>query len=282
MAEPLALPIRVLVKGPSTVSWISWMGGPPSDLAYPRAIQAELHRTGRPADVQNRGVLGEPMRSWFPPWEQEILQFSPDVLVLSPCHYETVHLFLPHWFERHANKFATRSGRLMAWYRKRPLRLVWMIAVKLQGAIDSRLPARVRRGRMRRAVADLEAYLRHAQFVGSPLVLIMELLTPGIRQSAWFPGMAGRLEATNEAMRELVERLDQPHVRWFPTSEVARAMYGDDAQAPTPDGFHYTPELHHTIGVELAREIAAWADQQPHLAPEPAPAREPVARGAVG
>jgi len=262
---PLPLPVRVLVKGPSTVNWISWMGGPRTDFAFPRALEAELLANGQAATINNTAILGQPMREWFPRWEEEILQFSPDVLVLVPCHYECVHLYLPHWFERHANLYATRGGRIAAFYRKRILRPIWTLMVIVQARIDRLLPAGARRGRKKRAVADLAAYIRHAQQVGSPLVIVMELLRPAIRQSAWFPGMTGRLDATNVAMRELVEGLALPNVRWFATSEISEKFYGDDLQAATPDGFHYTPELHQAIGQELAREILTWTDTQPHL-----------------
>jgi hypothetical protein len=262
---PLPLPVRVLVKGPSTVNWISWMGGPRTDFSFPRAMEAELLANGRPVSLRNEAVLGQPMREWFRNWEDEILQFSPDVLVLVPGHYECVHLFLPHWFERHANYFPTRSGRLARLYRKTFLRPIWTLVVILQAKIDARLPVGVRRGRRKRAVADLAAYVGHAQQVGRPLTIVMELLRPAIRQSSWFPGMSARLDATNEAVRELVGEFNQPNVRWFPTSEIAEKFYGDDLQAATPDGFHYTPELHQAIGQELAREILAWTDTQPHL-----------------
>ncbi len=259
----------MLVKGPSTVNWISWMGGPRTDFAFPRALEAELLANGRPATILNTAVLGEPMRKWFPDWEKEILQFSPDVLLLSACHYECVHLFLPQWFERHANHYATRGGRIAATYRKRFLRPLWTLLVILQGKIDTRLPARARNGRKKRAVADLAAYIKHAQQVGHPLILVQELLRPAARQSSWFPGMTGRVEATNKAMKELVEGLDLPNVRWFSMSEISGRLYGDDLQAATPDGFHYTPELHRAIGEELASEILKWAETQPHLQPAP-------------
>ena len=267
MPTPLPLPVRVLVKGPSTVNWTSWMGGPRTDFAFPRAVEAELLANGRPVILRNEAILGEPMREWFPDWESEVLQFTPDVLLLVPGHYECVHLFLPHWFERHANYFPTHGGRLTRLYRKRILRPIWTLAVILQAKIDARLPAGARRGRKRRAVADLAAYIQHAQQVGSPLVLVMELLRPAARQSSWFPGMTGRVEATNAATKELVESLALSNVRWFATSEISEKFYGDDLQAATPDGFHYTPDLHRAIGEALAREILAWADTQPHLRP---------------
>lgn len=265
VSSPLPLPIRILIKGPSTVNWISWMGGPRSDLAYPRVIEDELLMQGRPAEIRNTAILGEPMGEWFGAWEEDILQFTPDVLVLSAAHYECVHLFLPHWFERHANLYATRGSKWRAMYRKRVLRPIWTVLVILQGKLDAALPTRIRRGRMRRAVGDLRAYITHAQQVGSPLVLVMELLRPAARQSGWFPGMTGRVEFTNALMKQVVDGFDLPNVRWFATSEISEKFHGDDLQAATPDGFHLTPQLHRAVGAELARDIMEWGDTQPHL-----------------
>jgi hypothetical protein len=38
MSTPLPLPMRVLVKGASTVLWISGMGGPRKEFTFPRAL----------------------------------------------------------------------------------------------------------------------------------------------------------------------------------------------------------------------------------------------------
>ena len=52
MSSPLPLPIRVLVKGSSTVNWTSWSGGPRTDFIFPRVIEERLLADGRPCDVQ--------------------------------------------------------------------------------------------------------------------------------------------------------------------------------------------------------------------------------------
>ena len=273
-------PVRVLVKGASTVTWISWMGGPRTDFAFPRALEDALVAQGRPAEVRNTAVLGTPTHSFFEPFEQDVVQWSPDVIIMVAGHYETIHLFLPRWFERYANRVNYRPGRSDDFYRRRVIRPIWKALAVLQSKLDGRFGLGACKRRLRRAGTDLENYVKLAQQVGSPMMLVFELVSPAPRQQQWFPGMAGRIARINDEHAAVIDRLELPHVRLFRSSEVVKGMYGDDQAAATPDGFHFTPELHGAIGAELADQIAAWAETQPHLAtgrttqPHLAPARD--------
>jgi hypothetical protein len=68
MAGPLPLPIRVLVKGASTVVFLAEWGGPRTDFNFGRVVEAELLSTGRPADVRVVGVPSDlakfSLRTW--------------------------------------------------------------------------------------------------------------------------------------------------------------------------------------------------------------------------
>jgi hypothetical protein len=77
--------------------------------------------------------------------------------------------------------------------------------------------------------------------------------------------MARRIEVMNEALADLVRRVDRPNVRYFRVSELVDKYADGDVDAATPDGFHYTPELHRQIGIALAHEIEDWASTQRHL-----------------
>ena len=77
---------------------------------------------------QTRNILGT--------WEEEVLGFSPDVIVLVYGHYETLHLILPRWLERHANSLKARPRRLESFYRRRILQRVWMLLARLQARLD--------------------------------------------------------------------------------------------------------------------------------------------------
>jgi hypothetical protein len=274
MPDPLPLPIRVLVKGASTVGWLGEMGGPRTDFGFPRALEADLLESGRPVELRTISVPSERTKTAVRRWEHEVIGFSPDVVVLVYGHYETVHLFLPWWLERHANSRVSPPRPIKEFYRKHLLRPLWMFLARMQARADHLLDPTIRRRRPKSVVADLEKIIGHIQEVGSPLVILFELLPPAKRYQSWFPGMAARIDVMNQAIADLVARLDRPNVRLLKVSELVEKHADGDINVATPDGFHYSPHLHRMIGEELARDVAAWADTQPHLqSTDRAPAR---------
>ena len=265
MPEPLPLPIRILVKGASTVGVASPMGGPRTDFTFPRAVEAQLLAEGRPAVVRTITVASERTKDTLRHWEREMMGYSPDVVILVYGHYETIHLFLPWWLERHANSLRARPGRIREAYRRSVLRPVWMTLAKLQAKLDKTIDPTIRRSRPRRVAADLERLIGRIRFLHSPLVFVFELQPPARRYQSWFPGMTARMAEMNRELEALVERLDDPDIRYFRTSGLVAEHAGGDLDVATPDGFHHSPELHRVIGTELARQIADWADTQEHL-----------------
>jgi hypothetical protein len=275
MPNPLPLPIRVLVKGASTVGWLSGVGGPRTDFTFPRVIEEQLLQAGRPAEIRTHSVPSERTKSTLRHWEDEMIGFSPDVVVLVYGHYETVHLFLPWWLERHANSLKKRPGRIREAYRRMLLRPVWMFLARTQARADIALDPTIRRSRPRRVAADLERLIEHIQDLHSPLVFLFELLPPAKRYQSWFPGMAKRIEVMNESIAGLVTRLGNPNIRLMKISPIVEEHAGGDLNIATPDGFHYSPQIHRVIGTQLAEEIIAWADTQAHLRPAGPRARAP-------
>ncbi len=266
MSTPLRLPIRVLIKGPSIVNWTSWMGGPRTDFTFPRVIEERFCAEGRPAMVEAITMTSEQAKKLTLTWQREVLGFSPDVIVLSYGQFESVHLFLPRWLERHANSLKARPRTISRIYRKSVVRPVWKVLAQIQAKLDARLKPTLRRSRVRTVPLDMEAYIKQVQKVASPMVIVMELIPPAERQRTWFPGMTARIEMMNEANRAMVERVNLPDVRYCTVNEILEERFGGDLEVATPDGFHYSPELHRAIGEKLAGIIADWAETQPHLA----------------
>ena len=266
MPTPHSMPLRVLVKGSSLVNQISWMGGPRTDFTFPRALEQQLLADGRTCDVRTITAMAEKTGPILKSWEHEVLGFSPDVIVLVYGYVETIHRFLPQWLERHANSWRARPRRIRTLYRKLVLRPVWKLLAQLQMRLDTVVPTVRRLRRPRRVAAYLEAYISHVQTVASPLVIVLELLPPAGNYRRWFPGMEARIEDMNHALAATVARVDRPNVRFFRVQPLVDEYCEGDLDLATPDGSHYSPELHRQIGRALGDEIQAWAETQPHLA----------------
>ena len=264
MTEPDRLPLRVLVKGASTVVFSSWMGGPRSDVAFPRVIEEQLTAAGWPAEVRCTAVPAELAKFPIRTWEHEVLAWSPDVVILNYGHMECVHLFLPRFLERHVNSDAARPFPLRTAYRKRVLRPSWMVLASFQAALDNRLPPTLLSHRPRRVAADLRQMIKKVRSVASPLVLIPDIPPNGAIYREWFPGMGPRIEVMNDHLRDMVAGIDQPDVRMFPVNATIapHLVEGEDA---CPDGGHLTPALHRAVGEAMADVILQWAAEQPHL-----------------
>jgi lysophospholipase L1-like esterase len=265
MTAPIPLPVRVLVKGASTVGWTSYMGGPRTDLGFPRVIEQSLLQSGRPAEVRTYSVPSELTKTTLRTWEYEMIGFSPDVVVLVYGHYESIHLFLPHWLETLCSNKRARSGPIRTPVRKHIIRPTWFLLARLQSRVDALVKPTIRSSRPRRVAADLEKLIKHTQELHSPLVYIFELLPPGSKYQSWFPGMTRRIAVMNETLEDLVKRIDKPNVRYLRVSELVDEYADGDLDIATPDGFHYSPRMHRAVGERLADDISAWADTQPHL-----------------
>ena len=50
-----------------------------------------------------------------------------------------------------------------------------------------------------------------------------------------------------------------------PVRRMTHRETGGDIDRATPDGFHYSVDMHRAIGTKLAGVIAEWADGQPHF-----------------
>jgi lysophospholipase L1-like esterase len=264
MPAPLPLPMRVLVKGPSTVVWLSDMGGPRTDFTFPRSLEAHLLAAGQPVEVLNTAIASDRAKTTLRNWQREILAYSPDVIILLYGQYETLHFLAPWWLERHANSLRRRPGRIREHYRKRLLGPAWMSLARFQAKVDTRVNSTFWRGRPPRVTAHLERLIERSQLVGSPLVYVFEILPPAKRWQSWFPGMAERTVVMNEAIAGLIDRIDKPNVRLFPMQDLVKRNFADIEEV-APDGGHFTPELHRVIGEALSEEILAWAATQPHL-----------------
>lgn len=237
MDESQATPLRVLVKGCSTAILTSWMGGPRTDFAYPRVVEAELLAAGIAAEVRVTADVGAQARNARTSWEREVITWSPDVVVLHYGQYEAIHLFIPWRLERYVNDVTRRPS-------PRPGRGVPAFAACPPTWNDSSAGFATSPGR----------------WCSSPI-----RVPPGALWARPFPGMAARVDEMNAMLSQLVENIGDPDVRLFSVNDVIAAMQLDDD--PTPDGGHFSPSVHREVGRALAGVIKQWAAERPHLLP---------------
>lgn len=259
------VPVRVLIKGASTVNYTSWMGGPRTDFTFPRVVEEQLLAAGYACDVRMVTMAAERATSLLPSWQHEVLNFSPDVIVLVYGHAETIHLFLPRVLERHANSLKAHPGMIRRLYRRVLIKPLWKALVRVQAKLDARVGRLAHRQTPRRVAAEIEAYVKQVRSAASPVVFCFEILPPAPGAAEWFPGMTARVYAMNRAIRAMVERQELDAVRYFEVSPLVDLVAGGDLGEATPDGFHYSPIMHRTIGQTLAGEILQWVGTQPHL-----------------
>jgi hypothetical protein len=257
------LPLRVLVKGASTVVYTSWMGGPRADLTYPRVLEGELLHAGHAVEVQVTAMPAERVGQAYRSYQRDVVPWSPDVVVLHYGHADAIHLFLPRFLERRVNNPGRRPGRLRAAYR-RTIRSPWVLLAKLQMRLDGLVRGAGADRRARRFARTLEGLIQHVRFVSSPLVLVPNLHPMGAQYRAWFPGIERRMAAINAAVAEMIDGLGIPDVRVVDVRTLAEPILAAPREGPTDDS-HYPPELHRAVGRELARVIAAWAVDQTYL-----------------
>lgn len=263
--EPLASPVRVLCKGASTVNWISYMGGPRSDMAYPRALEVELLRRGRAAEVRDTSRAAEMPKDALAAWEREVVTWSPDVVVLYYGMFECIHLVLPRALQRYAQSLQRRPGPLADLYWRRVVRPVWQALAKVQQRVAPHVPGVVHDWRLRRTLRDLRRLVDRISLVGSPLVLLMEVSPPGQSYESWFPGMTARTARMNRALEALVAEVGRPEVRMFPTERHLTTMR-ERGESVCSDGIHYTPAAHRAVAAGLADEVEVFAESHHHLA----------------
>lgn len=265
MPDPIPLPMRILVRGASTVGYSGVMGGPRSDFTFPRVIERDLLASGRPATVMSLTKGGMRTATVLDSWESDVLGWSPDVVVIMAAHYETLHVLWPQWLERHANSVTWAPRRWGSVYRKRLLRPVWRFLVKVQANVEQRVPRGLWRRRIDNAVADIGKAISWIRQIGSPLVIVMEVPMPSEVAMRHFPGLPERVSYANDRLAGLVATVGESEVRLFPTNEITASYAGGDLVAALPDGFHFAPDVHDMVGRRLASEIEAWALTQPHL-----------------
>lgn len=259
MNEPLQVPLRILVRGPSMVGFASDM--PPGRTTFSRVIENALLAQGKPAQVQTVTRASETTAMVLQTWEESVTGFYPDVIVIVAGMYETMHLFLPRRYERFSTDRLRKLDRpIRNKLRKYLVWSTWKALINLQVAIDSRATRALHR-RPRNVRRDLVAYIRNARKFGEPLVLIVELLPPSSRSRRWFPGMTRRIPLMNQYLSTVPDEFEGNGVEFVRVLPLAE-KFDPDLDVVIPDGIHYASGFHQMVGEHIAERIAAWSSAE--------------------
>ena len=272
MADPMPLPIRILVKGPSTTFWLPERNPTRDMLAFPRALEQVLLASGRPAEVRVISLGGDWVQHALASWDREVLAWSPDVIINLTGHHEQLHYIVPRWLERHANSLTGRPTRIREAYRARLVRPIYMALARFQARIDGRYGLFLfNRQTHVRTATNLRRYIERVRTANKPLFLQFEFNHIVGPKAAWFQDFKRRNDAVNREIAAVIDSFDDPEIRLFPLPAIIERDHPDED--PMPDGFHFTVKLHGIIARELYDIITEWADKQPHLTltPEPIP-----------
>ena len=107
---PGSSPLRILVRGASTVSWIAQVEPGVDAWAYPRALEDALYHRGIPTSVRVSAPLASSSLHILRDADDEIFGFNPDVIVMNTGHMENLHMLLPIPFSRHVFTRTARPG----------------------------------------------------------------------------------------------------------------------------------------------------------------------------
>lgn len=262
MAEPPPppprAPLRVLVKGSSAAIRVYPRPAAPSELDFTRWLEASLVHRGQLATVRNASTEGQRLRDAICLWHEQEEPWAPDVVVINHGMYECLHALLPHWLERHVNGRHRHPGPLRQAYRNRVAHPLWRAGVRVQRRTELRI-APLTFARTRETISELAALIDAVKYATNRLVLVMDIWRVGPAAEYWFPGMAARVEALQDAVTQHVRERGDPNVRMFPL----RAVLDRVSPGMAADGIHFQADAHRAVGEALATPISLWAESRP-------------------
>ena len=228
MTEPNRLPLRVLVKGASTVVYTSWMSGPRSDLAWPRVVEEQLLRRRLPG----RGPLHRDARRAHPPGHPHLAGGGAGVVARRHLPQLRADGVRPPVLAA-----VVRAPRQQRQGTAHPGPDVLPQAHPAPRLDDAGLPAALpstpacRRTCCRTSAAacaaDLQRYIERVRTVASPLVLIPDIIPPGQAVPEVVPRRGGTLRGHD---RDAARARGRPRRARHPDVRVA----GRDQPAARP------------------------------------------------
>jgi len=223
-----------------------------SDGTYPELLAGVLAEAGVDAEVTDRARMFEMIHEGARRFGADIAPLHPDVLIL---HYGIIELqpnVLPTTVVRHLSVTRPGGRGVRRLWRRLAVPRLWPAARAWQRWASARVGLRTWRFSPTRFVAELDHLVRVARYNRS-LVLVLDVHDPGPRLEHFMPGIRGRWQQHQRALRRYVEELGDPDVRLVEVSAVAAGL----GEGASTDGLHLGAEGHALLAQVLATEIAA-------------------------
>jgi lysophospholipase L1-like esterase len=224
------------------------------DGTFPERLQRLLDEQGFDVEVRNESRLFDMLPSGWRRFQQQLIPWAPDVLVVNYGVVEMQPNVVPTWLNRHLTTETVGGKGPVGVYKRRvvphlwpPVRTFQRRASRRTGTHTWRLPPR--------RVADELRRLIHVARQEKMLVLVNDVPEPGERLRYFLPTIERRHAILQEVLADVVDAFADPEVRLVPVSQVS-AKLGE--AAGLPDGLHLTSAGHLAVAHLLADEIGPW------------------------
>lgn len=221
---------------------------------FPERLQRLLDERGLDVEVRNDSRLFDVLPDGWRRFQQQVIPWAPDVLVVNYGVIEMQPNVVPTWLNRHLTTVTVGGKGPVALYKRRAVPKLWPPVRRFQRWSSARVGTRTWRLPPQRLGAELRRVVEVAR-QDRMLVLVNDVHAPGDRLRHFFPAIERRHAIVQEVLADVVDGFADPDVRLVPVSQVSAKLGEVEG---LPDGLHLTSAGHLGVAELLADEIAPW------------------------
>ena len=223
---------------------------------FPERLQRLLDERGLDVEVRNESRLFDLLPNGWRRFQQQLIPWSPDVVVVNYGVIEMQPNVVPTWLNRHLTTETVGGKGPVAVYKRRVVPKVWPPVRELQRWSSGKVGTRTWRLPPQRLGAELRRIVDVAR-KDLMLVLVNDVHAPGDRLRHFFPGIERRHAIVQEVLADTVDSFRDPDVRLVPVSQVSAKLGEVEG---LPDGLHLTSAGHLGVAELQADENAPWLE----------------------
>jgi hypothetical protein len=221
---------------------------------FPERLQQLLDQRGLDVEVRNDSRLFDLLPDGWRRFQQRLIPWAPDVLVVNYGVVEMQPNVVPTWLNRHLTTETVGGTGPVDLYRRRVVPKLWPPVRRFQRWSSAQVGTRTWRLPPARLGAELRRLIEVARRERM-LVLVNDVHEPGDRLRHFLPSIEHRHAIVQQVLAETVDGFGDPDVRLVPVSQVSAKLGEADG---LPDGLHLTSAGHLGVAELLADEIAPW------------------------